>query len=282
MLVAKIHDSFFVAILASEGNNYQKLSKNLEVSYWSFLGQCGGAIPKTNKLRWIFGTWVMSSLILTTAFTANLQMFLNFDSYEKQIATTEDIIESKLDIGYDSLFAFAESDATQDKHTISKGVMCDSSNDCLDQAAYDRNMAVIKIRRNALFMRRLNYSAENGFLLYICKKGLQNVLMQFALVRGHPMADCLNENTIRIMQAGFVHYYTKRFEFLMSISYARMPNAIISNALSLNELVIPFLILGLGMIVSLFSLFVELYSYKVKDRAKNSIFKRGHYSTSTF
>lgn len=238
----------------------------MEVLYWSLLGQCGGEIPKTNRLRWIFGIWIIASLILTTAFTANLQMFLNFDSYEKQIATTEDIIEAELDIGYDSLFAFANSDVAQDKYIISRGVMCDSSNDCMDKVAHDRSMAIIKIRRNALFMRRRNYSADNGFLIHICKKGLQNVLMQFALVRGHPMTDRLNENIIRIMQAGFVHHYTNRFEFLMSISYARMPNAIVSNALSLDELMIPFLLLGLGMLFGLLVFLVEVCSYKMRDR----------------
>lgn len=227
-------------------------------------------MPKTVRLRWVFGIWLISTLILSSSFTANLQTFLNFDSYEKQISTTEDIMEAGLDIGYDSLFAFAHSDVPEDKYILSRGEMCDTSGYCLRRAAFERKMAVIKIRRNALFMRRRNYSSDEGFLLHICKKGMQNVLMQFVLTRGYPMADQLNAQTIRIMQAGFVKYYVARFEYLMSISYGRMGNSMSSNSLSLDELIVPFLIWGIGMLVSLAVFVIETRFHRKSDRAKRA------------
>lgn len=233
--------------------------------YLALLEQSGGKLPKTNNVRFTFSIWLVISLVVTTAYTANLKAFLSFDSYEKQISNVEDIIRSGLQIGYHIGFApgFVDSSVPEDQYIFEHHIDCDSGLYCFNETAYARRMAFIKLRKTVLQEAKRYTTPDNHFMLYIFKNSVRNVLIQMVFAKGHPMLDVVDELVLRIKSAGFIYYDWARFEFWVERTFANMGISMKTEEISLADLMVPFLILFTGLIVSFIVFLIEmLMAYK--------------------
>lgn len=255
---------FFIAAKRSTGDDeYRSITISLQSCYWSLLGQTGGKLPTTDRLRFTFAIWLMFGVIITTAYTANLKTFLSFDSYEKQISNVRDIIESDLQIGYHIGFApgYVDSNVPEDQYIFSHHIDCDSGSYCFNRTAFDRRMAFIKLRKCVLQEANTYRSPDNHFSLHMCKDRVRNVLIQMAFAKGHPMLEVFNDLLLRIKSAGFVYHNWEQFEFWVRRTFASMSLSMRSEQISLADMLLPFAALALGKSISLIVFVIENLTY---------------------
>lgn len=95
------------AHLPKELKRYQKVSLCFWISFQCLLNQCVYLQPKTSTIRFIFVLLVYFSWMIVTTFQSHLiSTILNFNNYETQISTVQELITSKIKFGMNQDLCF--------------------------------------------------------------------------------------------------------------------------------------------------------------------------------
>lgn len=243
---------------------YKELSLCLMGSLYILL-QGSLAIPKAWKLRFVVIIWSISSLMLFTAHQCQLTGILTSPMYEHQISNTKELVDSKLGCGYYEPLKVLFSDKTNRVYQkmLEKHVNCDLTMECANRTAFQRDVAVLKNRREIQYLIPKWYLSKNGKpLLYSFKENQFSLWGKIYAIRGFPIMPKMNEYLLLLRANGLIEKWD------MDVSTVRKDDKDYPKiqTLSLDHLQAAFYLLGFGVICSTLMFIGEICYDKVNRR----------------
>lgn len=165
--------------------------------------------PKSTPLRISFISWVITALLIITAYTSKLISVLTQPNYEDQIENEYQIIHSKLNYGYyeSGRDLLKEPDDMVHMQMYNFYTHCPFLElDCIDRAAFKRDFAVLKNRRQIKYLIPKRYLSNKGRpLLHTFKKDLFYYPLCFCTPKGYPLLKRINSLILRMQENGLIN-----------------------------------------------------------------------------
>lgn len=234
--------------------------------------------PMSNPLRLAFMGWVLSSLLLSTAYQSKLISLLTMTLYEEQVETTEDFIRNGLEFGFYTSLSdlFDNPDDVIDTYIYNNYVLCPFGGlDCINRAAYQRDFVVLKNRRQIEYLSG-NYTFPDGRpMLYSFERDVFYYPLSMIMLKGNPLIGRINSLVLRMAEGG---YMTKFDDDLGMENRGRYVVEKEAEALTLEHLAGIFILYGIGMIVSGMLFITENIWYKCMKGVKSiwSVLNKKH------
>lgn len=241
--------------------------KNSIISLYStFLGVSASTLPKKDSIRISFYFWLIFCLHFISVYQAKLVGVLLSPSYENQLSTIEEMVDSKLEhdiISSHTRLIQNSKDYRLDK-ILSSIKICPDVDECLYRIAYKRDLAFLIMKTFAEF-KALKFRNSNGepLLFYIPYIVLSN---KWYMTKGYPLRDRFDTLILRLRDSGLLNKWQKDIEnkylykSLMTLSKNND-----EQILTISHMQGAFAILLIGL---LFSFFVFLNEHLI-DCLKN-------------
>ncbi|KAK5641583.1 hypothetical protein RI129_010130 [Pyrocoelia pectoralis] len=226
--------------------------------------------PRYGVLRLLIGFWIILGLIMTATFQGRLTPVLNFESFEKQIASMSDLRESKIAFGfYNETAALFSDRKMENRFLYDNYVKCPVDLSCLNRTAFQGDFAVIKPERYIQYFISKMYMGKDGRpLVYVFKDSVWKLMITMAFSKGFPILPEVNTILLRLQVHGFTDFYYKKASYLTTraIQLARREEALIK-VLQLDDIFWIFALLFFGLGFATFSFVIEFLIFKYFNRS---------------
>lgn len=202
---AELWYSFGVAMLSCIltfwliGNNQENSEGfnkfgNCTFKVWCVIFSSFSTQPKNSLIRFIYMVWTIYSFLMTCTYSSVLISYLTSPTYEKEIATIKDMVNSNLKYGglYVIRYIFNEPDNPTYLTLYKQFINCPLAMECTNRTAFKRDFGVIKNARQVAYFTPLLYTYPNG-------------RPRLRRVKDNVVPQCIWTNTIK----GFL--YVERF-----------------------------------------------------------------------
>lgn len=230
---------------------------------WSVLLQITHAPPKFAVTRILYLFFTIFSLLLYTAHQSVLVSTLTKPHHEPQIKTVEELLESKLKFGFFPLIAESYNDSSNWVHRkiSSNFIACPITEECMNRTAFKRDFAVAKNRRQAMYLTQKYYLHPNGKpMIYGFREGIM-YFPKFVAASGYPLLKMFDKLILRLLASGLIDKWDKDItsHHIYKDETKRRP-------LTVQHLLLPFVHLMMGLIVSFLVFILEIIIKKCSDK----------------
>lgn len=130
---------------------------------WSMMMLVSAPFPKSLPLKLQFFIWTISCLILSNLFFSQLLNVLSHPVFEHQIETVDDVLKYGLKFGfhpgYEPVF---NSSIPKDKYILDNYIPCQSTNECPNRIAYQRDFAIMKMESMTNYLIKRIWTRSDG------------------------------------------------------------------------------------------------------------------------
>ena len=244
--------------LLMDAEKYRNILKCFSDSWAILLGIPVPQIPYITSLRVIFMACVMCSLLLNNIFQAFFTGYLIDPGLEHTVSSVDELVDSKLDIIL-SVFTARFFDEKLLKNQNRRRLVY-TPHECLQFVANTSNLVTMFSRNYVMSAGKEFLDQQKLFPLSPFKEDVLNNHIVMLLQKGSYFLDVINNIIIRLVEAGLPdkflndflhtehHFASKSVEYLNS-SYITMTLAHLQSA---------FVLLFLGICLSLFTLVIEI------------------------
>ncbi|KAJ9587834.1 hypothetical protein L9F63_018737 [Diploptera punctata] len=183
------------------------LAKNSHEIYNSFLrcimnffrallGISVEILPKKTDLRILFLSWIIFSMCINTIFQAYLTTFLIQPTYQHQINSFQELLNSGIEFGYTE--GWREKDISENQY-VAYGERT------FGRVAYNRDFCFLFSKPSIKFILTNKYLDDKGEpLICIMDEVFYDLIDVFYFQKGHPLLDRINSMIERIVEAGLM------------------------------------------------------------------------------
>lgn len=202
--------------------------------------------------------WVFFSLIMITAFQAELVSILTEPIFTSQIKSVEEGLKQGFTFGffpvvYKTLY---EDNTTISKKILKKRIPCDNTMTCIHRLIKDRNVIIAKAERGTTYGLQTLYKNSGGSkTVYKLDNSVFIFGVHMLVNKGYPVYDSINDIFGILIQSGIAYKLENDYK-LSHVDDIYDSDLVI---LSLYHLAIPFMIL-IGGYISAFLVFI----YEIK------------------
>lgn len=221
--------------------------------------------PKTTTLRILFISWVCISLILVTIYQSKLISSLTQPQYEYQIENVEELLKSEMAFGGNiNIKTLFNNSVTNYEKIIYENIeICDLTLDCPNRTAFSRDFATAKSEIPAKFLIMQYYTTPDGFpMIYIFKSEIMFHYVNMVFSYGHPLYYKFNEKLERLFEGGLFYKWLNDIKY-EQMRYVFEPSRNKLYILTLDYMIAPFIVLFIGLLISLFTFLCELCIAKI-------------------
>lgn len=223
--------------------------RNCVLFSWYILLQGGiHVLPNSNTVRILVMSWILYAILMCVTYQSQLISILFKPIYEPQISNAEELLKSNLKFGFyppTDIF-FRDPDDPIQRAVLKDYIQCPITEECVNRTAFQRDFAVMKSKRQVLFLSKIYYTNPDGSqMLYPCKDGYPMRPMYFVL-RGYPLFDQFNHNIMFLHASGLIHKWDKA---VISVNYIPSTRTNLV-PLTINHLLFGFLCLFIGLCIS--------------------------------
>ncbi|XP_068237470.1 ionotropic receptor 21a-like [Palaemon carinicauda] len=256
-----------------ESTEFKSLSYNYLYVLGSLTARTVYISPKYIPSRLYIGFFWVSSLIVSTAYSANLVAFLSVVQIQPPIQTLKQLVDSGLRISgnsiWKSLFQMSTDKAVldlvpkmeldADYHTILDRVQA-------GEFAFIQNKQFLELNRDA------RYSYGGRASIRIVEECFMNYNVALTLPRNSPLTDNLAKALMNIFESGLLHKWKEEVVNYVHRRYKKMNAQTVIEVSRIRPLEIShvqgiFFILGIGYLLSILILVVEVITRpKKKDK----------------
>lgn len=215
---------------------------------YQILLECSLKVPGNHRTAILI--WICCGLIISTVFKSKLIETMSKSSYEKQINTLSDIVNSKLHILIDHDIAkfFSRSNPVEN-HIKNSYEYCPNPRDCINRTAFVQNCVTVDFQRSNEFFLPNFLNSEGDVLVYLFENVIFPVHIQMFFVKGYPVFEQIDEFLMRLRAFGFIeHFYDGAgYNARRALSRKRHFRAEILN---LEHVEIAFFMWGVGMVIA--------------------------------
>lgn len=254
----------FIWWIAGKNNEvikrYNDLIFSILESFYALLqGSVESPLFFINRL--LFLIWIIASLLLCSAYQCKLVSFLTKPIHENQISNLQQLVESKLQIGFYPTVAqgFNESHNWVHEQILNSYIPCPLTNECINRTAYKRDFATFKNQRSGLYLIPKYFTTPDGksMLFKFEEFGILSVI-RYMTVKNWVYLERFNLILTRLQASGLIHKWDR--DMRLDGKYIDSQELTI---LSLNHLLSAFYVLFIGVMVSFIVLIFELSYYKL-------------------
>lgn len=219
---------------------------------------CFSTQPSSWMIRYIYILWTVYSFIITVTYTSVLIGFLTKPSYEREIATTTDMVNSKLKYGglYVIRYIFNEEGNPSYLTLYDRFVNCPLSMECTNRTAFKRDFGVIKNTRQISYFTPKLYTHGSGRPMIQKVKDItvpQHIWLQ--TVKGFIYRSRVNEIIVRLRENGLVFKWDEDATTIWKKSIEVPPSVI---PLTINHLKFAFICLFIGLLLAIIAFLLEI------------------------
>lgn len=242
---------------------------------WCVVFSCFSMQPKTALIRLIYILWTIYSFLMISTYTSVLIGFLTRPSYEKDIATTIDMVNSDLKYGglYIIRYVFDEPGNPTYLTLYKRFLNCALAMQCTNRTAFKRDFGVIKNARQVAYFVPLLYTYPNGRPMIKRVKDTvvpQNLWMN--TVKGFLYMERFNDVILRLREGGFIFKWDYEATNTWKKSLEEPPSVI---PLNLTHLKFGFFCLLIGSFVAFVILLFEIRAFiRVKTYFCSTVLNR--------
>lgn len=243
-------------------NSYRIWYKSI-IASWSVLLQITHVPPKSAVTRILYLFFTIFSLLLYTSHQSVLVSTLTKPHHEHQIKTVEELLESKLKFGFFPLLVNSYNDSNNSMHRriSSNFIACPMTEECLNRTAFKRDFAVVKNRRQTMYLTKKYYLQPNGKpMLYGFRGGIV-YFTKFVAANGYPLLRMFDKLILRMLASGLIDKWDK--DITCHHEYKEETKR---RPLTIQHLLLPFVYLTIGLIVSFAVFILEIIVKKCSDK----------------
>lgn len=228
---------------------------------WQVLLQSGITQPRNINLKIIYLSWTLFSLLISTAYQSQLISILSKPQYENQISTTRELLASKLKFGFSAPMTRYFSDPNDETHiAVTKNFIdCPLSEECVNRTAFKRDFAVMKNRRQTMYLMKKYYLNKEGKpMMYGFQDGVL-ALPHMVAYKGYPFLDKINIGIMKMLDHGLMQKWNSDVAKLIKYDVELKTNL---RPLSLESYAVVFLIYFILIGLAIVSFFLEIFCYR--------------------
>lgn len=260
-MVSCIFAWWFIGKNQETSEGFDKI-ENCAFKVWCVMFSTFSNQPKNGLIRLIYIVWTLYSFVIISTYTSVLMSFLTRPSYEKEIATTTDMVNSNLKYGglYAIRYVFNEPGNKVYLTLYKRFMNCALAMGCTNRTAFRRDFGVIKNVRQVNYYVPLVYTDSNGRPKI--KRVKDTIVPQdiwLNTVKGFLYMDRFNEVILKLRESGFIF----KWDYEATSTWKRsteVPPSVIP--LSLTHLKFGFFCLLIGLFVALLIFFNEIGVFK--------------------
>ncbi|XP_044766535.1 uncharacterized protein LOC123322641 [Coccinella septempunctata] len=208
----------------------------------------------------IFGTLMMNMIYKSRFF-----YFLTTIRFEDDLNSLEDIMDHGMTIGFLNWHRrlFHENKRLT-SYLATHYQSCNMQANCSDQAAYDRNLAVLRPKIKMTYWTKRYLDQKGRPLLKRLEDPVADLFWVAAFFPGHPLFPSVNQYVLYLMQFGIMDKILAKY----SDEVYKQDNLPETRRLTISHVQVPILIWAVGMIVGIMFLIVEIKWKYVKKRTE--------------
>lgn len=226
-------------------------------------------IPRKYTVRGLLGTWIFYCLIISTAFKSQIINLLSGVSYQADIASLKEIVESDLIINlpssYANLYEFDEDPI--EKYIFDHNIKCVKIFDCLKRTAEQRDTASIAIGRYIDYYSPYFLNEHGHRTVHVMAERVCLMSIHMMISKGFPMFEQINSLIMLLEANGIVDYNYQYMDNIFKISYfyqLRLTEKTDVN--DLKTIALPFILWCFGQCVAVFVLILEFIWFKLNHK----------------
>lgn len=239
----------------SEG--FDKLN-NCVFKVWCVIFSCFSTQPKNGLIRLIYMVWTIYSFLMTCTYSSVLISYLTLPTYEREIATVKDMVNSDLKYGglYVIRYIFNEPDNPTYLTLYKRFENCPLAMGCTNRTAFKRDFGVIKNARQVAYFTPLLYTYPNGRpRLRRVKDTVVPQCIWTNTVKGFLYVERFNEIILKLREAGLISKWDNEATHFWKRSIEIPPSVI---PLNLTHLKFGFFCLMFGLLTGLITFLFEI------------------------
>jgi hypothetical protein len=256
---------------STESNNFRNVSSCFHSAWAIFMGVSLPDMPRTSKLRILLLLYVCYCFAISTVFQAFFTSFLVESGYEEGFKTFDDLVESNLFYGFNSVleFAFMQFDFVDTRLYNRPRVECPDLRKCAERVIFDRDMATIFSRTCVSYIAIMNgFDEKSRMICFLENPSLSGNAAAY-LPKGSLLLDRINSVLRRYLEAGLLNRYWSHLtwgEILKSNAKLGNTNSQDFVPFSVSHLIPAFKVILFGHVLSFILFLVELCVGRVRDQ----------------
>lgn len=230
--------------------------------------------PSNLKLRILLMSWVIGTIFLNMMYNTMFTSILTNPSYERQISTELEILQSRIQYGFDNLMK-GEFNYPEDKikwKIYNNHITCLQENfmSCMNRTLYNRDFILAKTKKIVSYYLRYIYKYSDGTArIYVFKKDVYKYHIRGLVNQGFPLIERYNQILHRIHSSGLLLKW--------NVDFGGKPLKIMKNdmtfqTISVTHLTSAVYVFIIGMSCSLIIFMLEIIvHYSLFQILKNKI-----------
>ncbi|CAH0381813.1 unnamed protein product [Bemisia tabaci] len=222
-------------------------------------------IPNIQSERIAVASFLWFSLSTATIFQASMVKFLSHPSYRPDINTLKEVAEKNFPviIGSENLKETFESpEPVMKKLHDNLEVVTDRNMDLLGKVAEEGNSAAMGREKNLEEKIATDYVKNNIILLHIVAECPKAYHIAYMLPHASPFLDPINKVIAIFVESGIIHsWYIHATPVRPLSDYHKFSETY--KPLTMSNVVIAFVIIGLGSMLSVFTMAAEIVVHRV-------------------
>lgn len=224
-----------------------------------FIAISAAETPKKGAGRIVFFVWIVFGLHFVAAYQAKLISVLLHPSYEKQMNTLDEILNSEMD--WASLPTlkrfFNNTDDWRVYKIIEEWKTHQNALEGLRRIAYERDFAFCVLEHNARYEILKLLGPDLQPLVY-CMPSYLTYPSEIYMTKGFPLRDHLDKLIYRIKATGLLVKWKNDISYTVKITNRKNTGDDKSQKLTLSHLQGAFMVLGLGLGFSVLAIICEI------------------------
>lgn len=211
---------------------------------------------KKTLLRYLFWTWCVTCLILSSAYQTKLISFLTKPAYEHQMTTFAEMVDSQLPYGGFPLLKSLMNESGNEVFlkVFRNWISCPLTIECVNRTAEKRDFAVFKSTKIINYLMPRLYTYPDGRKkLYKLKDVITVYQIHMRMIRGLPYYETFNQLILKIVENGL---FSKWSADLESAKKYKVFNEF--KQLSVGHLKIIFMVYMIGNFLAFITFLLEI------------------------
>jgi hypothetical protein len=254
-----------------ESYNFRHLSNCFQSAWAIILGVSLPEMPRTSELRILFHLYVCYCFAISTVFQAFFTSYLVESGYEEGYKDLDDLVNSNLFYGYNSVleFAFMQFDFVDTRLYSRPRIECPDLLKCAERVIFDRDMSIIFSRTSVNYIAITNGVQEKSKMICFLDSPSLSGYAAAYLPKGNLFLDSINAVLRRYMEAGLQNRYWSHLTWgaiLKSKKKWVSTNSEDFVPFSVSHLIPAFKVILFGHALSFILFLVELSVGRVRDQ----------------
>lgn len=207
---------------------------------------------------------------INTTFKSQLLLLFSEKMFEHQIDVIEDIMESKIKVGYYYSFnnSFKNYGSDAEKYIYENSILCELNWSCMNRTARQRDLVTAQSDGEMRYHTpRLFVDSEGRALLHITNIVVRPIPIHIFFIKGYPLFDKINNYLMTLRDNGFVSYHYKETDFLNKIALEKATynsRKLLEKSLNLKKLTRVFYFYYVGALLSTVTFLIEVFLFYFK------------------